>query len=73
MLGINLMDIPGINTKTALAVIAEIGPCVDKWANAKHFASWLGLSPNNRVSGGKRLSGKTRASSNRIKYALRMV
>ena len=24
-----------------------------KWPSAKHFASWLGLSPNNRVTGGK--------------------
>lgn len=72
MLGINLMEIPGINTKTALTIVSEVGPCVDKWKTSKHFASWLGLCPNNRVSGGKRLSGKTRTTSNRIGYALRM-
>jgi transposase len=71
-LGVNLMKIPGMNTKTALIFMAEIGPSVDRWANAKHFASWLGLCPNNRISGGKKLSGKTRPSANRLRYALRM-
>lgn len=71
-LGVNLMDIPGMNTKTALTVIAEIGPSVDGWESGKHFTSWLGLSPNNRISGGKKFSGRTRAGANRVKYALRM-
>jgi transposase len=72
VLGVNLMEIPSMNTQTALAFISEIGTSVDRWTNARHFASWLGLCPNNRISGGKRLSGKTRASSNRLRYALRM-
>ena len=72
VLGINLMDIPCMNTSTALTIISEIGPSVDKWKSPKHFASWLGLCPNNRISGGKRLSGRTKYSSNRIRTALRM-
>ena len=36
-----------------------------KWANAKRFASWLGLSPNNRITGGKVISCRTKASANR--------
>jgi transposase len=71
-LGVNLLEIPGLNIKTALTFIAEIGPCVERWANAKQFASWLGLSPNNRVSGGKRLSGRTRSTSNHLRYALKL-
>ena len=66
------MEIPAMNTQTALGIIAEVGPSVEKWANAKHFASWLGLCPNNRISGGKRLSGKTKAGSNHLRKALGM-
>jgi len=72
MVGVNLLEIPGMNSKTALTVVSEIGPEVDKWKNSKHFASWLGLSPNNKVSGGKKLSSKTTSSSNKVKFALRM-
>jgi len=61
-----------MNTQTALAFISEIGTSVEKWATAKHFASWLGLCPNNRVSGGKRLSGKTKAGSSHLRRALRL-
>ncbi len=40
--------------------------------NAKAFASWLGLSPDNRISGGKILKSKTRRVVNRISGTLRM-
>lgn len=70
--GVNLLEIPGMNSKTGLTLVSEIGPEVSKWKNSKHFASWLGLSPNNKVSGGKKLSSKTKSSSNKVKYALRM-
>ena len=72
MVGINLLGIPGMNSKTALTIVSEIGPEVTNWKNSKQFASWLGLSPNNKVSGGKKLSSKTTSSSNKVKYALRM-
>ncbi len=38
----------------------------------KQFSSWLGLSPGSKVSGGKRLSGKTKPSANRAAAAFRM-
>ena len=43
-----------------------------KWPSAKHFASWLGLSPHNRITGGKVISSKTKASANRAAAALRL-
>ena len=43
-----------------------------KWPSAKHFASWLGLSPNNRITGGRVISSKTKASGNRAAAALRL-
>lgn len=72
MLGVNLLDIPGINSKTALTIVSEIGPSVNHFRSAKQFTSWLGLAPNNKKSGGKRLSGRTPNTANRIKHALRM-
>jgi len=70
--GVDLTEIPGIQATTAHTLIAEIGTDMSKFPSAKHFASWLGLCPDNRVSGGKILSVKTRAVSNRAAGALRI-
>ena len=52
--------------------MSEIGPGgFSKFPTAKHFASWLRLAPNNRMSGGKVLSHKIPRGSNRLKIALR--
>lgn len=70
--GVNLMDVPGMNSLTALYLIGEIGLDMTRWNTAKQFASWLGLCPGNKVSGGKRLSGKSKPSANRAAATLRM-
>ena len=53
MTGVDLTRIDGVDAYTALKVISEIGADMTKWPSAKHFASWLGLSPNNRITGGR--------------------
>lgn len=58
--GVDLTDIPGVSTLTAQVILTEIGPDVSRFRNASAFASWLGLCPEKRVSGGKVLSCKTR-------------
>jgi transposase len=70
--GVDLTQIPGIQAATAHTLLAEIGPDVSKFPSAKHFASWLGLCPDNRISGGKVLSVKTRPVTNRAAGALRL-
>lgn len=70
--GVNLMNVPGMNSLTALYLIGEIGLDMTRWKNSKQFASWLGLCPGNKVSGGKRLGGKTKPSANRAAATLRM-
>jgi transposase len=70
--GVDLLAVPGINQISAMQLIGEIGLDMTRWKNAKQFASWLGLCPGNKVSGGKRLSGKTKPSNNRAAAALRM-
>jgi len=42
------------------------------WKTEKHFASWLGLCPGNKISGGKRISGKSKPTANRAVVALRL-
>jgi len=70
--GVDLTKIPSIGASTALTIISEIGLDMSRWPSAKHFASWLGLCPGNKVSGGKRLSGKTKPCKNRVAVALRV-
>ena len=72
MTGVDLTQIDGVDAYTALKVVSEIGADMTKWPSAKHFASWLGLSPNNRITGGKVMSSKTKPSANRAAAALRL-
>ena len=65
MTGVDLTRINGIDGFTALKVISEIGTDMTKWPSAKHFASWLGLSPDHRITGGRVMSSRTKPSANR--------
>ena len=53
-------------------ILTEIGPDLQRFRNASAFASWIGLCPEKRVSGGKVLSCKTRKVKNRAAIALRI-
>ena len=70
--GVDLTKIPSIGASTALTIVSEIGLDMSRWRSAKSFASWLGLCPGNKVSGGKKLSGKTKPCANRVAIALRI-
>ena len=70
--GVDLTLISGINVLTTQTLLSEIGPDLSRFASAPAFTSWLGLCPDNRVSGGKVLSVKTRKVKNRAATALRM-
>ena len=72
MTGVDLTQIDGVDAYTALKVVSEIGSDMTKWPSAKHFASWLGLSPNNRITGGRVMSSKIKPSANRASAALRL-
>ena len=61
MCGVDLTRIDGIDVTTALAVISETGADMSRFPTAGHFASWLGLCPGTKITGGKVMSGKTRA------------
>jgi transposase len=70
--GVDLTQIDSIEANTALTVIGEIGLDMSRWPTEKHFGSWLGLAPGSKISGGKRLSGRTKPSANRAAAALRL-
>jgi len=70
--GVDLTRIDGIDVVTAQVVISEIGLDMTRWKTEKNFASWLGLSPDNRITGGKILKRRTRHVINRATQALRM-
>ena len=65
-----LQTIPGIGAVAAAAIVAEIGADMGRFPTAKHLASWAGLCPGNRQSGGKRLSGKTTGGNVWLKAVL---
>ena len=72
MTGVNLTQIVGLNTPTVLTIIAEVGLDMSRWPTSKHFASWLGLCPGSKISGGKNFSSKSKPSANRAAHAFRM-
>ena len=72
MCGVDLTRIDGIDVTTALVVLSEVGADLSRFASDKHFASWLGLCPGTKITGGKTISGKTRRCVNRAAQALRL-
>ncbi len=72
IIGVDLTRIDGIQVRTAQTLISEVGVDMSRWRTEKQFASWLGLCPDNRISGGKVLKRGTRQVTNRAATALRM-
>jgi transposase len=70
--GVDLTRIDGIDVMVAQTIISEVGLDMSRWKTEAHFASWLGLCPDNRTSGDKVLGRGTRHVVNRAATALRM-
>ena len=70
--GVDLTAIEGIDEIHALTLVSELGTDFTKWPTVKHFASWLGLCPNWKQTGGKVKSSRTRQGKNRAAGALRL-
>lgn len=70
--GVDLTRINGLEVTSVMKILAELGPDLSRFANVKHFCSWLGLCPATKISGGKVLSGNTKRSANRVRQALKM-
>ena len=70
--GVDLTRIDGVDVIVAQTVISEVGLDMSRWKTEAHFASWLGLCPDNRISGDKVLARGTRHVLNRAATALRL-
>jgi transposase len=71
-MGVDLTRIDGIDVMTAQVIFSEIGPDFSAFPDENHFASWLTLSPQRDVSGGKVVRHIPAAGRNRVANALRM-
>jgi transposase len=70
--GTDLTQIDGINIMNAQTIIAEVGVDMSRFPSEAHFASFLGLCPDNQITGGKVLRRGTRHVENRAATAFRM-
>ena len=70
--GVDLTAIDGVDALTAQVVLSEVGTDMNKWPTNKHFASWLGLCHNNKVTGGKVRQRQRKKTKNRANTALRI-
>lgn len=59
----HLITIPGVDRVVAWTILAELGPDMSVFPDAKHAASWVGICPGNRQSAGKEMSGRTRKAN----------
>ena len=70
--GVDFTQIEGLNVLTVQTILSEVGLDASKFPTQKHFTSWLGLCPDNRITGGKIKSSRTRKVNNRAAYAFRI-
>lgn len=70
--GVDLTKIDGLDALTVQTIISECGLDMSRFPTEKNFASWLGLCPNNRITGGKVKKTRTKKVKNRAAQAFRL-
>jgi len=73
--GVDLSSVPGVSAGVLGTFMSELGTGSQikaAFRSANAFASWLGLCPDNRISGGRVLKAKTRKVQSRVAAALRL-
>lgn len=65
-----LRQIPGVDDRIALAIIAEIGIDMTVFGNARRLAAWAGVCPGNNESAGKKKSTAARKGNIHLKTTL---
>jgi len=70
--GVDLTAIPGVDIHTVYTLFAECGRNLSAFSTAAEFARWLGLCPDNRITGGKVLSTRTRKVNHPLATAFRL-
>jgi transposase len=70
--GVDLTEVPGLSLGVVQTLFVELGPDLSDFPTPPHFAAWLGLCPDNAITGGKVIRRATRPNRQRIRVALRM-
>src|SRR5438876_1446363 len=65
-----LMQIPGIGRMAAATIVAELGTDMSRFPSAKHLASWAGVAPGTKQSGGTRLRAATTKGNTHLRAVL---
>ena len=71
LFGVDLTQIPGL-MMLVFMLFSEVGRDMSRWPTAAHFVSWLGLCPDNDISGGKVLWRGARRTKNRAGTLFRL-
>ena len=69
ILGVDLTQVPGLETLSVHTLLSEVGPDLSAFPHEGEFSSWLGLCPNRRITGGRVLSSRTRKVRQRLAHA----
>ena len=64
-----LSTIPGVSALTAEVLLSEAGD-MQAFPDARHLASWAGLSPGDNESGGKRRPARTRRGNRTLRRSM---
>ena len=70
--GVDFTLIDGLDALSVQTILSEVGLDPKRFPTVKHFTSWLGLCPGQKITGGKRKSSQTRLVENRAANAFRM-
>jgi transposase len=70
--GVDLTAVDGLEAVTVQTVLSVTGVDMSAWPTANHFAAWLRLCPNNKITGGKVKHRGTLPTRNRASVALRV-
>ena len=71
-LGVDLVALRGMNASTVQTILTEVGISLERFADVKHFCSWLHLAPHQAISGGKVLHTHVLQGANRAGQAFRL-
>ena len=71
LFGVDLTQIPGL-MMLVFMLFSEVGRDMSRWPTAAHFVSWLGLCPDNDISGGKVLWRGARRTKSRAGTLFRL-
>lgn len=67
-----MLQVPSISALALHKLIGETGLDMSAWKSSKHFTSWLGLSPNHKITGGKVFQNKTNKVQSQAAATFRM-